>query len=417
MKQVVAFYKNTSQNCSSKMAEKNTSTTASISDLPQLPLLTIFDYIPLVDLLHIDEVCRVWKEQKPAACSRRRQLIIASDQADLTLLVPHRLESIRLPRLGSKNISSDLKPKVTSFDLHAFFIGHSRLLQATLDRLFKLLPNLTVFRLVQQHGSHDELSKVNQLLAHYRNQLVEVTIWFWGELTKGERNRAEKQLAFQQMFLALMASLNRLTELRSLELNFQSPLNCPVVLNDRQLATHCLPDVANRLKWLKFCTRLELSNSNNFAADVRLLKQILFQMRDGDKAVSGEGSKSMQQQPNKQENFELHISETPLTLRTLVSLGPGPVAAGLRAVEIDGKFSADSKAEYKALARFARQSPHLQTLNISLKSLSIRRLVESLASLKELVILNICCYTVPNPLKETLNIGQLPVLPSVKLLE
>ena len=401
------------------MADGNTSTTASISDLPQLPLLTIFDYIPLRNLLHIDEVCRAWQKLKPEACSRRRHLIIANGETDLETLQPSCIESIRLPRLdGEETNSSYLKPKVR-FDYNALFIGHSRPLQVTLYKLLELMPNLTVFHLVQQHGSSKELSKVNQLLAHYRHQLVEVTIWFWGELTDDEQTHAEAQLTFQQMFLSLMTSLNRLTALRSLHVNFQSPPNCPVVLDDRQLANHCLSDVVGRLTCLKFRTRLELSNSNNsFAADARLLEQILFRMRDGegaDKAVVGESAK-LKQQPKKQKNLELYVSGTPLTLRTLISLGPGPVAAGLRTVEIGGVFSAYKKAEYKALARFARQSPHLQALTIHVKSSSIHRLVESLVSLQELVYLNICCLQVFSP-PENVNIDQLPVLPSVKLLE
>ena len=425
--------KNTSQNCVDcvhfKMAEGNTPTTSattttspsvSISDYPELPLLTIFDYVPLVDLFHIDEVCRAWQELKPAALNGRRELAIANDPADLNMLHLCRLEPINLPRLdGKKNSSPSLKFKVR-LDLSALFIGRNCPLQTTVDRVLELLPNLKVFHLVQLHGTHEELSKVNQLLAHYRHQLVEVTIWFFGELTDDDRNRTKAQLAFQQKFLTLMANLNRLTALRSLELNFQSPPNCPVVLDDHKLATHCLPEVVGRLEWLKFRTRLEFDNySNSFPADTRLLNQVLFRIRDeggADKVVAGEGSKP-KQQPKKRENLELHIGETPLTLRTLVSLGPGPIAAGLRRVEIDGMFSADSPAEYKALARFARQSPHLKVLAIHVKSLRIRRLVESLASLKELVNLNICCLPVPSSPPEKVNIDQLPVMPSVKLLE
>ncbi|KAH9390351.1 hypothetical protein TYRP_023178 [Tyrophagus putrescentiae] len=73
--------------------------------------------------------------------------------------------------------------------------------------------------------------------------------------------------------------------------------------------------------------------------------------------------------------------------------------------------------ETKALARFARQSPYLKLLAIHVKSLSICRLVESLASLKELVTLNICCFPVPSSPPEKVPIDQLPVLSSVKLLE
>ncbi|KAH9407332.1 hypothetical protein TYRP_012883 [Tyrophagus putrescentiae] len=366
-------------------------TTVSISDLPELPLLTIFDYIPLPNLLHIDEVCRAWKKLKSAACSRRRHLIIASDQVGLKLL--------------QQPTEINLVP-VTVNNHNVLFIGRSRLLQTTLKRLFKLLPNLKVLRLARQQGSHEELSKVNKLLGHYRPQLVEVTIWFWGELTDGDFD--ESQFAFHQKFLWLMASLNRLTALRSLELNFRSPPNCPVVLNDRQLATHCLPDVVGRLTCLKFHTRLEGSNfHNNFPADARLLKQILLQMRDEKATATTKGTR----------NLQLYVRETPLTLKTLVSLGPGPVAAGLRSVSIDGKFSADSAAEYKALARFARQSPHLQAVAVSLKSLRIRRLAESLSSLKELVNLHIFCHPVPSSLPQSpVNIRHLPVLPSVSFL-
>ena len=406
------------------MAEKNTSTTTtttSISDYPELPLLDIFDYVPLRNLLHIDEVCRAWQELKIEACSRRRHLIIASDQADLMAQL-YRFEHFGLPQVDGKKLFSSPEVQINvRLDLNVLFLGRNQQLQTTVDRFLELLPNLKTFILVQRHSSHEELAKVNQLLAHYRHQLVGVAILFWGGLTDGKQNRAEAQLAFQQMFLSLMASLNRLTALRSLELDFQSPPNCPVVLNDRQLATHCLPDVVGRLTYLKFRTRLEFSNSiNNFSADARLLNQVLFRMRDGggvDKTVAGKGSKLKQHQPKKQENLELYVFETPLTLKTLVSLGPSPVATGLRTATIDGKFSADSQAEYKALARFARQSPHLKVLTIRLKSLSIRRLVESLASLKELVSLNIYCYPAFSLPPEMVVVGQLPVMPSVKLLE
>ncbi len=439
------------------MAEGNTSTTttASISDYPQLPLLDIFGYVPLVDLLHIDEVCRAWQKLKPAACSQRRHLIIANDQTSLQLIDKPDLEYHK--EVGLTVGETDLpfqKPKVRP-DLNYFFIGHSRLLQATLDRLLELLPNLKVFRLVQQHGSHEELSKVNQLLAHYRHQLVEVKICFKGAanvIQRRESSRVEVlQHSYRLMFLSLMASLNRLTALRSLKLNFRPPPDCPVVLDDRQVAAHCLSDVAGRLKSLDLYTRFEFGSDNsvNLKSDIRLLKQVLFRMRDGKKAVAGEeGSKSKQQhppqpmkekdlagklskltlqqhppQPTEEKDLELYLSETPLTLKTLISLGPGPVAVGLRTIPIDGNLSADSAAEYKALARLARQSPYLQAVAVKLKSFNIRRLVESLSSLKELIRLNIFCsptdissyFTLsPSP---PVDIGQLmPVMPSVKTL-
>ena len=397
-----------------------TITTTSISDLPQLPLLIIFDKISLLNLLRIDEVCRAWKELKPAALSRRRHLVITNDRDGLNWLTHPGLESdYRLLRqVLNEDGSPYLKPRL-HLDLQALFIN--RYLPPLSATLLKLLPNLKVLRLVHQYGSFHELWKVNQLLTHYRHQLVEVTIWFWGWRTSCEPNQAEVQHAFQKMFLSLMTCLNRLTALRSLELNFWAAPGCPVILDDNQLATHCLPDVIGRLKWLKFITCFESNDSGRCgggAADARLLKQILFRMRDENKSVEREESKVKQQQPKKQEALELYVDKIPLTLRTLIPLGPGPVAASLRSVKIDGVFSGNSEAQYKTLARFARQSPHLQALTLGLKSLNIHRLVESLAPLKELVNLSIFCYPANSPLSETVNIdGQLPVMPSVKSLE
>ena len=424
---------------SSKTSSSSTfpTSTTTILDLPQLPLLTIFDNIPLPNLLHIDEVCRAWQKLKEPALGRRHQLIITSGKADLALLASQNLDSQQHSLLGmifEENGPQRLMHHQMRLDRHALFIGRSRSLQkaATLDRLLRLLPNLKVFRYVQQNGSNQELLKVTQLLDHYRHQLVKVTIWFWGELsfTGGERNRSE------QMFTLLMTSLNQLTALRSLELNFQPLPGCPVVLNDHQLAAHSLPDVVGRLKWLKFNTRLEFDGLSEpgYVSDARLLSQVLFRMRDekggggGDKVVAAASSKSKQkqrkqkqqkqkQQKKKQEDLELYVTGTPLTMRTLISLGPGPVASGLRTVEIDGIFSAASAVEYKALARLARQSPHLQALTVHVKSFSIHRLVESLASLTELVYLYIFCRPANNPPPRTVNISKLPVLSSVKKLE
>ena len=419
------------------MATSKTSTSTSIStsettisDLPELPLLTIFDFIPLPNLLHIDEVCRIWQGLKPAALRRRRHLIIANEPADLEQLAQPNQK--RLLRLVLEEDGTPLVKLKLRLDRHAIFIGRAQPLRSeTVDKVLELLPNLKVFRYVQRYGCYEELWKVKHLLTHYRQQLVEVTICFFGavNLAGGQRSLIEVQHGFLAMFISLLTTLNRLSALRSLELTFQAAPGCPVDLDDHQLPANCLPDLVGRLTKLKFDTRTEYDGnrqSDHYASDARLLRAVLFRMRDekqggAEKAVkSSAGSKSkpqqleqQQQQPKVQEDLELYVDSTPLPLKTLIPLGPGPVSAGLRTVEIDGIFSGDSAAEYKALARFARQSPHLQALTVSLKCLGIRRLVESLASLKELLYLCINCAA-NNPPPETVNIRRLPALPSVR---
>ena len=408
-----------------KSTAKTSSTSTSkttISDLPELPLLTIFDFIPLPDLLHIDEVCRAWQGLKSAALRRRRHLIIANDPADLKQLAEPGFDSKdSLMQLILEDDGTPLVRLKVRLDRHALFIGHDRTLRsATLDRLIELLPNLKVFRYVQHYGCCEELWKVKHLLTHYRQQLVEVSICFQGALSGAQRSLVEVQRAFRAMFISLLTSLNRLSELRSLELSFRAAPGCSVDLDDHQLPANCLPDLVGRLTHLKFNTRSEFDGANesdHYVSDARLLRAVLFRMRDeksgggssAEKAVlqSSVGLKSKPQQQQLQpmvpENLELYVDSTPLTLKTLILLGPGPVAAGLRTVEIDGMFSGESAAEYKALSRLARQSPHLQALTVGLKCLGIRRLVESLSSLKELLYLSISCAA-NNPPAETVNV-------------
>ena len=398
-------------------------------------MLTIFDYIPLLNLLHIDEVCRAWQGLKPVALNRRRHLFIVNDPEDLNVQADPAFDSKEgLMELILEDDGTPLVKPLVRLDRHAFFLGFDESLQtATLNRLIELLPNLKVFRYVQRYGTYEELRNVKHLLTHYRQQLVEVSIFFQGVpgFYYDRQSFVEMQRAFLAMFISLLTILNRLSALRSLELTFQAAADNPVDLDDHQLFANCLRNLVGRLTYLKFNTRIKYDgkiDSDPYASDSRLLKNVLYCMRDkksgADKAVqssAGSKSKSQQQQPQQlqpkvQEDLKLYVDCTPLTLRTLVSLGPGPVAVGLRTVKIDGMFSGDSAAEYKALARLARQSPHLQALTVSLKCLSIRLLVESLASLKELVYLNISCAA-NKPPPETENSRRLPALPSVRSLK
>ncbi|KAH9392414.1 hypothetical protein TYRP_005490 [Tyrophagus putrescentiae] len=415
----------------SKISSTSTYKTT-ISDLPELPLLTIFDFIPLLNLLHIDEVCLVWKGLKPAALCRRRHLIIADDPADLYVLNDPAFDSDSFLEKILKDDGTPLVKPLANLDRHAIFLGFNKSLQtATMNRLIDLLPNLKVFRYVQYSGSYDELWRVKQLLTHYRHQLIEVNIDFHGKqgFYYDRQSFVAMQCTFLAMFICLLVTLNELTALRSLELTFQAPADNPVDLDDHQLYVNCLSNLVGRLTHLKFNTRIKYDgniDSDPCASDTRLLKTVLFCMRNkksaADKAVFQSLAsfklkpRQQQLQPKVQEDLKLYVDSTPLTLRTLVSLGPGPVSAGLRTVKIDGIFSANSAAEYNALARFARQSPHLQALTVSLKCLCIWRLVESLASLNELVYLNISCAANSPPM-ETGNTRRLPTLPSVKALK
>ena len=379
------------------MAATATATsTSTIADLPQLSLLTVFDHLPLLDLFHIDEVCRAWAQLKTAALLRRRQLIIDNDHPAGQKLLEAGVQQWPAESLihlvkedGETGLTPYARPR-GSLDRHTLVISALRLggiQPETLDRLTELLPNVVVLRVFTRTIAHSsELWKVKQLLSHYRQQLVEVTVWFWESfsLLRGERSKAEVEGASAAMFTSLMATLGQLKALRRLEVNYQAPPTCTLQVPPESVR---LAAVVSGLKSLSFRTCLTFDgpgDRKDRTQDARLLEKILQESFGRGRGVVEGGSANLTPP-------ELYCAGTPLSLRTLVAFGDAQsgslISVGLRSVDIadvfDDQGTTTSPAAYRALAKFARQAANLEQLAIRLKGPPLRilrKVIEALAS-------------------------------------
>lgn len=181
---------------------------SSIGHLPDLAMLSIFDNLPLLDLIHADEVCPRWRSLKPAAFRRRKILIIVHDKSDL------------------KALESEIAPEM-------------------LDGIVHLMPHLKVIRIVQLDGSYHELLKIKYLLQQYRSQLLDLSLWFWGR--PNEETAEAIRSGFKGHFASLFSTLNSMTALESLYLNLQTHTGLGTVI-PLELS------IAGRLKSLNVCT-------------------------------------------------------------------------------------------------------------------------------------------------------------------
>ncbi len=417
----------------------------SIADLFELPLLTIFDHLPLLDLFHIDEVCRAWQELKRAALLRRRQLIITNNnQCSLPLLDSpyHRgLQSAAadsLLRLVKEEEKKEDDKGTTywpywqikvGLDRHVLHLlrggeeggevdgdgnGNGRRLETPqVDRLAELLPNLTVLCVALTGSDLVDLQNVKQLLAHYRHQLLEVTLCF--RKPEDSDRRQESSQTGEAVFASLLDSLRHLTALRTLEVNFQSPPdNALLALQNVRLAA------VNRPRTL-FRFEAFAADAEDREKEIWLLEDIL-QWYGMPQELGSLLEPTLSLEP-----IELYCTGMELSLRRLITFGPGHVSAGLRLVaiaDVFGDSSDNAEAKYKALAKFARQAPNLVHLTVSVKRLEgIRKLVEALArpaTLRSLVHLTITAGAemgggaAKEEAEEKEN--PLPSLPSVKSL-
>lgn len=109
-----------------------------ISDLPDVAMLTIFDNLPLLDLLHIDEVCSKWKNMKLSALARRKQLDIVPYAETLNTFEN---PSFELLCFATNDDGSPSYPVNVVLDSHAIYVTEI-ITHQMLDKIIDIMPNL-----------------------------------------------------------------------------------------------------------------------------------------------------------------------------------------------------------------------------------------------------------------------------------
>lgn len=364
----------------------SSSSSTTILDVPEVPMLKIFAYIPLPNLLRIDEVCRAWEKLKAEALLQRQMLVIVNQVADLSL---PQLPRFHPPMLYLvKNDDDKLIYKVQGrIDRYALYF-HA-ITPKLVDKVIQLLPNLKVLHLNTQNGSPTELWKMKLLLHHYRHQLEEVNIEFvdtGDNLVDLQRLRAD----YHFMFPSIFRTLNNMTALTTLELTLalRNGLEVPIEVN---------LSVASRLKKLTVYTQ----SFTGSPIDVNVLKHTYEQYAEGN------------------ETLQALYGMNRLYLDTLLALGPR-VTAVLKQAILPDIFD---RNKYEKLKKFARKFPSLEQLIItSLSGLTIAEVAEALIPCKNLISLSLNLnfdqeQSIAVPVKNDLPKGkQLPVLPNIKSL-
>lgn len=406
--------KNRNKNKAANKAALNKSSSSSatpktILDLPELPTLTIFDYLPLVDLFHVDEVCRAWGGKlKSSALSRRRTLMIVHRKADLTSLELPNL-SFDMLRMVTADDDTPFLKKKTALDRHALYA--SPVLSPTMiDRITETLPNLTGLHLLNLDGDYRELWKIKLLFAHYRHQLQDLTLWFWASMFglcehhhhhQGYEDDEEDQQEdimgqqdllkenFRAMYASLCSTLNSMTALQWLQLNIQMPFGMTAPSE-----TVNIGPVARRLRTLNIRTY-------GFSPDGRdslVLKPIFENFCE----------------PN--DRLEALYTENPVHLETLLGYGPR-VTAALGEVHLKAPLRAERLFQYGAAFQALT---NLRELSLTLCDVSVASVARPLVGCPQLVHISLSVNFDPAQGRvapaNDLPIDKLPVIKAVRAL-
>ncbi len=357
-----------------------------LAHFPQHVLLNVFSWLPLRDLVHIDEVCSAFGELKLVALARRRHLYIVHSQEDLARLEAPEFRAAELLQHVKEDKGDNgegkgdvpLVKRKVRLDRHALITGVGRpLTAAQLDKIVDLMPNVAVLRLVRAE-TYLELWKIKCLLNCYRPQLLELTLWFLNpEGASVLRNDVDEDIdlvcsRFEELTTSVLHSVNSLPALRSLDLNLETP-SAPLPIEVR------LPIIAaGRRTTLRTLRLRTFGFSDGTVVDSEtVLRRSLFQvpaLNDARGAISLK---------------ELYIGEMPMRLELALSIGPC-LAHVLRELDITSTTLVGE--EFGRLRQLATQCPGLQDLKVSVICPgveSLGRLVEALTPCKALLHLTI----------------------------
>lgn len=336
---------------------------SSIGDLPDVAMLTIFDNLPLLDLLHIDEVCTKWENLKSSAFIRRKHLYIVPYAEALASLENPEC-SFGMLQLAKNHDGSPSYPGKVRLDRHAFYtriITHQML-----DKIIEMMPNLKVIRILQWFNNMNELWKLKFLLHNYRKSLVSLTLWFWSNDGEYEDPSEDNNILIHRdedikaSFTSLFHTLNGLKALKSLELNVQAPsyMKLRVPLN------------------LTIASQLKLFNIRTF---------FFWNEVDSDSLAIMDTLLKHAEQSEQLEEVVLHNQ---IEQKNALSFGPR-LSSAFKELRLNDTISKENLKEFK---KVAQQFVNVKDLSICLGNVSASSIAKALSPLKNLIHLSMSIH-------------------------
>lgn len=358
---------------------------ASLSSLPDNVLLTIFDYMPIVDLMSIDFVCRRWAAMSPTAFQKRQSLTLVSAINDLELL---RWSSVMTTDLVDLLVDEEKPkspliktiPKFEAIFLHAVQIG-GELHPAISSLLVNRFPKIAHLKVVQKQVSIGVLEQITFLLNVYGAQLLSLNLHF---------SHSTQMIGFDDhndildIVTSFFFELNSLSQLRHLSLhldlpNLRLPFHLPLLIQLNSLSLHTTG---------------------------------LFYQEDSDIIVD-----SLYTYGASNDQLTSIDIDNPMSLGVLIQFNQR-LTPKFKQLRIEDALKEDESGLYlNGINRFCSRFSALRTLTLSLGSLSLTSISKHLAKIPTLLHLELFMDSIPlaNELKSE-KLSTPTALPSVKLL-
>lgn len=163
--------------------------------LPDLPLLTIFDHLPIEDLLDYRRVSQRWKALAETACRTRRSLVLLIGDG-----------------IDAQNEVLDEETIYTT--LYCDFLSAE-----WVNFLLENLPNISILGLTMTCTTQTQIGQLMRLLTIWAKQLIKLTIFI---SFKGNAHKSDD--AIKSQLLQLLATINRSPSLKHLKFWLESNL-------------------------------------------------------------------------------------------------------------------------------------------------------------------------------------------------
>lgn len=209
-------------------------------ELPDLCLLSIFDRLPLDDLLQINLACKRFEALYKPAFNRRHMLVLiptykSTKRSFNEIFEDFKYSQYSLPLF--KHVTNDNgKPfREAQPQLKYCLLKCPELTEEITGKLVELFSSLNSLMIFQRCAWQYDLRWTTFLLNHWKN-LVNLKLWFWSYEYEGYEEGYESW-SLKQYFEALFNSVNNLKKLKTLDLSLEVPfysseqltINLPVI--------------------------------------------------------------------------------------------------------------------------------------------------------------------------------------------
>ena len=162
-----------------------------VPTLPDVPMLLIFDHLPLYDLVtRVPLVCTKWRVLQPLACRKRTHISLLVN--DPQQIIPRQANNIKDPSLPY--LIRHEHCVLSQDDFKADFPGtdYSRLVLPNFSRnvirmLVHLFPKVITLEIAVNIASSGTFNQIAYLLDLWFSKLVTLKLWTWWDETNGKR--------------------------------------------------------------------------------------------------------------------------------------------------------------------------------------------------------------------------------------